>query len=103
MTTIWSGIGASRTEPRRRPLRALIQQDAVLPADVVPRLPPRVTAHVAFLTGATGFLGRYVARALLENTDTRIVCLVRGADDAEAQGKLRDALAQAGVATPGIA
>ncbi len=99
MTTIWSGIGASRTEPRRRPLRALIQQDAVLPADVVPRLPPRVTAHVAFLTGATGFLGRYVARALLENTDTRIVCLVRGADDAEAQGKLRDALAQAGVAT----
>ncbi|MEA2169780.1 MAG: hypothetical protein QOF76_3080, partial [Solirubrobacteraceae bacterium] len=32
------------------------------------------------LTGATGFLGAYVAARLLETTDEEIVCLVRGED-----------------------
>jgi long-chain acyl-CoA synthetase len=35
---------------------------------------------VIVLTGATGFLGAYVAARLIETTDEEIVCLVRGED-----------------------
>ncbi|MEU6701229.1 carboxylic acid reductase [Pseudonocardia sp. NPDC046786] len=40
------------------------------------------------LTGATGFLGRFVALELLERSSGPVVCLVRGADDAEARRRL---------------
>ena len=44
------------------------------------------------LTGATGFLGRAVARELLERTDDELVCLVRTDSDAAALHRLPDEL-----------
>ncbi len=40
------------------------------------------------LTGATGFLGAYLLRELLQQTDAEIVCLVRASDGEKAQQKL---------------
>ncbi len=40
------------------------------------------------VTGATGFLGRHLVPELLARTDARIHCVVRGANDAEAQARL---------------
>jgi thioester reductase-like protein len=75
-------------------------EDAVLPPDVRPFGRPETRRRVALLTGATGFLGRYAARALLLATELRLVCLVRGNDDADARQRLLAALARTGVSAP---
>lgn len=56
--------------------------DAVLPVDIRPETAYRGDPpQVALLTGACGFLGRYVARELLNHSDLRLVCLVREKSD----------------------
>ncbi|MEV4921456.1 non-ribosomal peptide synthetase [Streptomyces roseoverticillatus] len=56
---------------------------------------PRV--HTAprriLLTGATGFLGSFLLRELLDRTEADVWCLVRAADDEEAAERLRSGLA----------
>ncbi|KOV87952.1 hypothetical protein ADL03_05675 [Nocardia sp. NRRL S-836] len=67
--------------------------EVVLAPDVVPATPVHVVAepeHV-LLTGATGFLGSFLLRDLLRHTGARVHCLVRGADDREAEARLRRA------------
>ncbi|MGH9146197.1 MAG: thioester reductase domain-containing protein, partial [Vicinamibacterales bacterium] len=72
-------------EDVRLPSAALSQMlaDSLLPADIRPPAGPATTVeqHV-LLTGATGFLGAYLLRDLLEDTEAEIWCLVRGTDDA---------------------
>lgn len=46
------------------------------------------------LTGATGFLGMELLARYLERTDRTVYALVRAADDAEAQARLRAAVAR---------
>ena len=57
---------------------AQFARDAVLPEDVRPTCAyhARVPARV-LLTGATGFLGAYLIRTLLDETDAEVVCLTR--------------------------
>ena len=43
--------------------------------------------HV-LLTGATGYLGIHILRELLENTDSRVTCLVRAANERTATNRL---------------
>ncbi|MGC4806825.1 non-ribosomal peptide synthetase [Micromonospora sp. DT233] len=63
-----------------------------LPADVVAAgeivRVARNPGHV-LLTGATGFLGAFILRALLDRTDAVVHCLVRGADREQAATRLR--------------
>ncbi|MCZ7417809.1 SDR family oxidoreductase [Streptomyces sp. WMMC897] len=47
------------------------------------------------ITGATGFVGGALALELLQRTSDRLVCLVRGEDDAAATRRLHDALGHA--------
>jgi amino acid adenylation domain-containing protein/thioester reductase-like protein len=69
--------------------------EAVLPADVTPAWVSDGTIERAirpaqvFLTGATGFLGAYLLRDLLEMTSASIHCLVRGTGPEEGWLKLR--------------
>ena len=64
---------------------ARIRSNAILPADVVPRRdlasaalsPSLATARHVLLTGATGFLGSALLRALIDRTPARVTCLVR--------------------------
>ena len=88
---------SSQAEPGRR-AAALMLADAVLPADVHPTGPVCERPRVALVTGATGFLGRYAVRALLQETDLRLICLVRAADGGQARARLLEALARVGVA-----
>jgi fatty acid CoA ligase FadD9 len=50
-------------------------------------LPPRTV----LLTGANGFLGRFIALELLEQLDCEVICLVRGRSDEEACRRLEQA------------
>ena len=71
--------------------------DAVLPPDVSAAGPPCERPRIALVTGTTGFLGRYAVRALLRDTDLRLLCLVRAGDHGQARARLLDALARVGV------
>jgi len=51
----------------------------------------------ALVTGAGGFLGRFIIAALLEVTDGRVLCLVRGKDQASADARVHESLKKAGV------
>lgn len=55
--------------------------------------PTRVEDDVVLLTGATGTVGRELLARMLAVEGTRVLCLVRAADDAEAQRRLVDVLA----------
>jgi thioester reductase-like protein len=45
--------------------------------------------HEILLTGATGFLGAFLLRDLLDQTTARVHCLVRAEDEADARARLR--------------
>ena len=64
--------------------RNLMLADAVLPADIQPRAgraAPVCDARDLLLTGATGFLGVYLLRTLLDETAADIHCVVRSRTD----------------------
>jgi thioester reductase-like protein len=45
--------------------------------------------QIIFLTGATGFVGAFVLRKLLDTTGARIYCLVRASDPEEAKKRVK--------------
>jgi len=59
-----------------------------------PATPSPPTAGPLLLTGATGFLGMELLARYLERTERTVYALVRAADDAEAQARLRAAVAR---------
>jgi amino acid adenylation domain-containing protein/thioester reductase-like protein len=83
-----------------------LERWASLPAELAsaPRVPARAAAarppRRVLLTGATGFLGGFLAHELARATPARIDCLVRARDAHEAQSRLRSALAQYGLWQP---
>ncbi|MCP2098874.1 nonribosomal peptide synthetase MxcG [Actinosynnema pretiosum] len=64
--------------------------EVALPPTIAPVGEPR-PVETALLTGATGFLGAFLLRELLDR-GLRVVCLVRAADPAEAGARLRESL-----------
>ncbi|MGD1862584.1 MAG: thioester reductase domain-containing protein [Leptolyngbyaceae cyanobacterium] len=80
------------------------QQDILLPADITPYgrtavRPNQLTtsSRTILLTGATGFLGAFLLEALLHQTTTQIVCLVRAESAAAAWQRLQTSLAGYGI------
>lgn len=83
--------------------RSLMERDARLPEDLARAaagaagtaavLPPRTV----LLTGASGFVGSRVLHRLLGTVRTRVVCLVRARDDAQARSRLVAALRAQGL------
>ena len=72
---------------RKRMESAWPDLDADARVDVVPAgdaVDPNAEPREIFLTGATGFVGAFVLRELLDQTGARIHCLVRAADEEEA-------------------
>lgn len=72
--------------------------EAVLPPDIaVASIPPTAVAAAdeprgVLLTGATGFLGAFLLRELLDRTRAVVVCPVRAEDRDAAQARLRASL-----------
>ena len=70
--------------------------EITLPEDVVPadvRLSENEHLEKVLLTGATGFLGAFLLRELLQSTQARIFCLIRATNSEDAWRKLRENLA----------
>jgi thioester reductase-like protein len=66
-----------------------------LDADIVPQPSPTRPAGgdaPVLLTGATGFLGAFLLRELMRQTEQDVLCLVRCRDEADGQRRLRGAL-----------
>lgn len=77
-----------------------VYEDAVLPDDVAPLPTYNASIHQperVLLTGANGFLGCFILEQLLQQTRAQVVCLVRGADDAQAHARLNSALISFGL------
>ncbi len=89
--TFASAHAADATEVHARDLTLTkFLDDATLAA--APKLPgPNPEARTVLLTGATGFLGRFLALEWLERlapVGGRLICLVRAKNDAEARARL---------------
>ena len=77
---------------------------ALDPAISVTGLRPAVAgpARAVLLTGATGFLGVFLLRELLDRTTARVYCLVRCSDEPHGRRRLREALHHYGLPATGI-
>jgi phthiocerol/phenolphthiocerol synthesis type-I polyketide synthase E len=69
--------------------------DATLPDDLAPAGAAETSPGEVLVTGATGFLGRFLTAELLERGEV-VHALVRSASDGEAAGRVRGALATTG-------
>ena len=78
------------------------EEDAVLPADLVPErvsIRPRHDPPTIFLTGATGFLGAFLLHEFL-SSGARAVCHVRAASPAEGLARVLANLRKYGLPLP---
>ncbi|MFC0548314.1 SDR family oxidoreductase [Kutzneria chonburiensis] len=82
--------------PSRHPWEGTdLAAEVSLDPAIVPSGVPRSGApQDVFLTGATGFLGAFLLRELLDRTEARVHCLVRAADDVTALDRIRASLLQ---------
>ncbi|WP_431225774.1 amino acid adenylation domain-containing protein [Serratia sp. L9] len=71
-----------------------LHQYALLPADIRPLPGGHQPGKAILLTGATGFVGRFLLRELLDSTPGKIYCLVRGQSRAESLQRLKSILEQ---------
>jgi len=76
----------------KRPTRGTLLEDAALPLEIAAAEGGATANGDVLLTGATGFVGRYLLLALLERTDARIHCLVRAPSHDLAGRRMRAAL-----------
>ena len=76
----------------RRFVRSRVSEEVLAPAVAPPAF------NEVFVTGATGFVGRFLLRDLLRQDESRVVhCLVRAADADHGLERVRDAMRQAGI------
>jgi fatty acid CoA ligase FadD9 len=83
------GRDATEVHARDLTLDRFIDEDTLATAASLPG--PRPEVRTVLLTGATGFLGRYLALEWLERMNFvggKVICLVRGKSDAAARERL---------------
>src|SRR5207344_1892563 len=77
-----------------------LAREVVLPDDIAMNEslePPVLEPRRVLLTGGNGFVGAYLLRTLLTDTDADIYCLVRASSAAEGTRRLKDALEKYGL------
>jgi fatty acid CoA ligase FadD9 len=83
------GRNATEAHARDLTLDKFIDEQTLAAASALPG--PATEVRTVLLTGATGFLGRYLALEWLERMDMvdgKVICLVRAKDDAAARERL---------------
>ncbi len=85
-------------EEQREAERDMMSADRKLAFDPPAPLPVPVSPvpHHVFLTGGTGFIGPFLIKSLLEQTQARIYVLVRASDDEQGKQRLRAAMESMG-------
>jgi myxalamid-type nonribosomal peptide synthetase MxaA len=67
-----------------------LSREATLDCHIIARAGARrIPEHVVLLTGATGFVGRFLLAQLLRDTNARVLCLVRAASQHQAAVRLK--------------
>ncbi len=69
-----------------------LEAEAALDPAIIPLVSAPINvalAQAVFLTGATGFLGVFILVELLEQTNAKVYCLIRAADEQEALLRLK--------------
>lgn len=85
-------------------LEALLQEVPLDPTlSPKPGAQPRTDRWNAFLTGATGFVGAFLLRRLLDEGDGQVYCHVRAKDAAEGRERIRRNLATYGLWSDALA
>jgi thioester reductase-like protein len=75
-----------------------LSQEATLGADIVPASRKSLSPpQTILLTGATGFVGRFLLVRLLEDTQAKVFCLARSTSRSEAAARLRATLERNGL------
>ncbi|WP_123029140.1 carboxylic acid reductase [Mycolicibacterium stellerae] len=83
------GLGATEVHAADLTLDKFIDAETLAAARSLPG--PSAEVRTVLLTGATGFLGRYLALEWLQRMDLvggKVICLVRATDDDSARGRL---------------
>lgn len=85
-------------EEQREAERNMMSEDRKLVFDPPTPLPVPETPvpHHVFLTGGTGFIGPFLIKSLLEQTQARIYVLVRASNDEQGKERLRAAMESMG-------
>jgi len=104
----WSKERDNLVKPSTRPLPRELRPQVALPAYVsraISRMKVQSEAAeperpVSLVTGAGGFLGRFIVAALLEATEGQVLCMVRAKDANAARIRLLESLRRAGVTAP---
>ncbi|NUR88191.1 MAG: thioester reductase domain-containing protein, partial [Nonomuraea sp.] len=66
-------------------------EGSIRPAPGLPEAPWNAPRHV-LLTGATGYLGAFLLKELIERTDATVWCLVRASSSTEGKNRLREVM-----------
>ncbi len=75
----------------------VVLPDTIHAAHAQPARADRGSPRSALVTGATGFLGAYLVRELLDSTDAEVVCLVRASNAVDGVARIRSNLAAYGL------
>jgi fatty acid CoA ligase FadD9 len=87
------GVGASEIQAADLTLDTFVDDEILTAAPSLPA--PTADVRTVLLTGATGFLGRFLALAWLERlavTGGTLICLTRGTDNASARQRIESTL-----------
>lgn len=87
---------AASARNTRAPSAGKFWADAALSPNLLPATQWRGAGDI-LITGATGFLGAQLVRALVAGCDSRILCLTRARDGRSAAARLADGLRDAGL------
>mmetsp|Transcript_77702 Transcript_77702/g.161462 ORF Transcript_77702/g.161462 Transcript_77702/m.161462 type:complete len:997 (-) Transcript_77702:114-3104(-) len=99
----WSKDRDNLLKPSSKPLPRELNPPIILPTFVSRALSRRKVLveqpekTVALVTGASGFLGRFLVAAMLQDTSVSVICIVRAANLVEARKRTLESLKKAGV------
>jgi aryl carrier-like protein len=94
-------LAVFREEQRAAEKQMMSDDRKLVFAPPVPRHCPRPVLNHVLLTGGTGFIGPFLMKSLLEQTQAKIYVLVRASDEEQGRQRLRAAMESMGLAPPG--
>jgi thioester reductase-like protein len=103
LVVLRSSLAAFREEQRVAEKLMMSNDRKLIFEPPAPALLPEIPIlNRVLLTGGTGFIGPFLMKSLLEQTNARIYVLVRASDEHQGRQRLRAAMASMGPCAPGL-